>query len=564
MKQPPFLPTTPSECRALGWENPDIILVTGDAYLDSYHMGVAVIGRVLVDAGFTVAVIPQPDVNTPDDITRLGEPNLFWGVTAGCMDSMVANSTASGKRRRSDDLTPGGVNNRRPDMAGIIYTNLIRGYFKKTRPIVLGGMEASLRRISHYDFKTDKIRRSILFDAKADLLVYGMGERAIVQIAHALKENHPVESIRGICWISSEKIDGFLELPPHSQVAADPEAFSRMFKTFYQNQDPITASGLMQQQDTRYLIQNRPQPHLTTAELDRIHELGYSRALHPEDRKRGTVRGLETIRFSLTTHRGCYGGCHFCGIAAHQGATIIDRSEASICKEAREMTRHPDFKGIISDVGGPTANMYGIECRRKKKLGSCQDRRCMGDEICENLRPDHSRQMGLLSKLREIPGVKRLFIGSGIRYDLILADTKKGEKYLRTLLQHHVSGQLKVAPEHSENSILKLMGKPPIERFIEFKKRFDAVNRQLKKEQFLTCYFIAAYPGCTVKDMERLSRFCHQTLKFKPRQIQIFTPTPATPGTLMYYMGRDYETDRPIFVEKRPEKKERQKAKILK
>ena len=558
-----FIPTTKEELHALGWKSLDVILVTGDTYVDSSYIGVAVIGKVLLDAGYRVGIIAQPNIASDRDIRRLGEPDLFWGITSGCMDSMVSNHTATHKKRRQDDLTGGGKNNRRPDLAVIAYSNLVRRYFKKTRPIVLGGMEASLRRISHYDYVSDSIRRSILFDAKADILVYGMGERTILELAERIRDERPVTDVRGICYIATEKKEGFVELPSHVDAGADPAVFSRMFKIFYGNNDPVTAKGLCQRQDSRYLIHNPPQLPLTPAELDHVHELDYEREVHPYYASWGPVRALETIRFSLTTHRGCYGECHFCAISVHQGRTVIDRTEASLLREATTLTAHPEFKATIQDVGGPTANMYGIECRRKRKKGACRRKHCLTPVVCEKLTVSHSRQVALLKKLRDLPGVKKVFIGSGIRHDLVLHDADHGLEYLEEIIRHHISGQLKLAPEHSENEILNLMGKPAIEGFIEFKDRFEKINKRLKKKQFLTCYFIAAYPGCTLEHMDRLNRFSRKVLKFRPRQVQIFTPSPSTPATLMYYTGKSYDAGKPLFVEKNNRRKEKQKNKVL-
>ncbi|MBT3312325.1 MAG: YgiQ family radical SAM protein [Desulfobacterales bacterium] len=559
-----FIPTTKKELNAIGWESLDVILVTGDTYVDSPYIGVAVIGKVLIDAGYKVGIIAQPDISSENDIGRLGEPNLFWGITSGCMDSMVSNYTATNKYRNKDDLTGGGQNNRRPDMAVIAYTNLVRRYFKKTKPIVIGGIEASLRRISHYHYKSNSIRRSILFDAKADIIVYGMGEKPILELAENFSNNRPVNDVRGICYISAEKKEGYRELPSHTEVAADRSRFTEMFKIFYENNDPVTGKGLCQKQDTRYLIQNPPQIPLTSDELDHIHELDYERDVHPYYASWGPVRALETIRFSIITHRGCYGDCNFCAISVHQGRRITDRSESSIMKEASVLTKHTEFKGYIQDVGGPSANMYGIECKRKETKGACRDKGCLTPIACDKLEISHLPQINLLKKIRRIPKVKKVFIGSGIRYDLVLKDKTYGMKYLEEVIRHHISGQLKVAPEHSEDHILTLMGKPPIENFLEFFHSFEKINRRVGKKQFLTCYFIAAYPGCTLKDMERLNRFSRRVLKFKPRQIQVFTPSPSTPATLMYYTEKAYDNGKPLFVAKDKRDKEKQKALILK
>ncbi len=558
-----FLPTTKKEMRALGWERLDVILVTGDTYIDSPYIGVAVIGKTLVNSGYRVGIIAQPDKDSDADIARLGEPALFWGVTAGCMDSMIANYTPTKKPRKADDLTAGGQNTRRPDRAVIVYTNLIRRYFKQTVPIVLGGIEASLRRISHYDFWSNRIRRSVLFDAKADLLVYGMGEKTVLDLAARLAAGEPVTDIRGICYISGKKPAGFIELPGHEAVKIDKSAFRSMFQTFYENNDPVSAKGLVQQQDTRCLVHNPPQMLPSTDELDRIYEAGYEREVAPYYRPFGAVKAMDTIRFSITTHRGCYGECHFCAIAVHQGSTIVGRSETSILREARELTGHPEFKGFIQDVGGPTANMYGFECKRKLEKGACRHKRCLTPEPCKHLPVNHARQVRLLEKIRKIPGVKKVFVGSGIRHDLILADRNQGNKYLETLIKHHISGQLKIAPEHSEDHVLSLMGKPDIEKTRQFIQWFHKKNRQIGKRQFLTCYFIAAHPGCTLKDMHRLKAFAREELKFTPEQVQIFTPSPSTIATLMYHTEADWPSGRPIFVEKTAAGKEKQKQVIL-
>jgi uncharacterized radical SAM protein YgiQ len=559
-----FLPTTKNELNALAWKSPDVILVTGDTYVDSSFIGVAVIGKVLIDAGFTVGIIAQPDIFNGKDICRMGEPNLFWGITSGCMDSMISNYTPTNKRRKRDDLTGGGLNIRRPDMAVIAYANLVRRYFKKTKPIVIGGIEASLRRISHYHYWSDSIRRSILFDAKADILVYGMGEKSTLQLAENIRRDRPVTDVRGICYIAPEKKEGYIELPSHAEVAVDSAKFTEMFKIFYKNDDPISGKGLCQKQDSRYLVQNPPQFPLTSGELDHIHELGYERNVHPYYEAWGPVRALETIRFAITTHRGCYGDCKFCAISLHQGQRVVDRSEASILKEASVLTKHPEFKGYIHDVGGPTANMYGIECERRKTKGTCRNKRCLTPVACNKLQISHLPQIDLLKKIRQMPKVKKVFIASGIRHDLVLKDETYGLQYLEEIIRHHISGQLKVAPEHSEDHILGLMGKPPIESFMEFFRCFQKINRRLGKKQFLTCYFIAAYPGCTLKDMARLNHFTRRVLKFKPRQIQIFTPSPSTPATLMYCTGRSYDSGKPLFVEKDKRTKEKQKNLILK
>ncbi len=554
-----FLPTTKAELDALGWTALDIILVSGDSYIDSPFIGVAVIGRVLQDAGFRVGIIAQPNVQNGRDITRLGEPRLFWGVTGGSVDSMVANYTATGRKRRSDDFTPGGVNNRRPDRATIVYSNLIRQHFKQTCPIVLGGVEASLRRVTHYDFHSDRIRRSILFDAKADYLLYGMADQSVVHLAQRIRDGKSVENLRGLCYISAEVKKDSVELPSFDEVATDKQAFTDMFHTFYQNNDHLTGDTLAQRQDTRYLIQNPPAPPLTQKELDRVHELDFMLEQHPYYRKRGRVKALETIRFSLVTHRGCYGECNFCGITVHQGWTVTWRSTASILREARRLVRHPDFKGIISDVGGPTANMYGFECKKKLTKGMCPDKRCLHPEVCRTLKIDHSPQMRLLEQLRKLDGVRKVFVASGIRHDMVLADKKHGPAYLQQVVQHHVSGQMKLAPEHSEDAVLNLMGKPDRKSLMEFRRMFLEATRKAGKKQFLTYYLIAAHPGCSDADMKKLKTFVGSVLKLNPRQVQVFTPLPSTWSAVMYHTGKDPFTGRTLKVIKDIAGKVRQK-----
>lgn len=556
-----FLPATPEELRELGWDRLDVILVTGDSYLDSPFVGVSVIGHVLLKAGYRVGIIAQPDPDTAD-ITRLGEPALFWGVTGGCIDSLVANRTASGKKRREDDFTAGGTNDRRPDRAVIVYTNLIRRWFKATGPIVLGGIEASLRRIAHYDAWSDRIRRSILIDAKADLLVYGMGEKTTLELAARLKEGRAVSDVRGLCYLSAEKCPGAVELPSCEEAASDPAAFTRMFLDFHLNQDHRTARALCQRQDTRWLIHNPPMPPLTEAEMDDVHGMDFERDVHPRDRQRGKVRALETIRFSIATHRGCYGECRFCAIAVHEGRTVSSRSEASILREARRIASLPDFKGYILDVGGPTANMYGFECGKKLRKGACPEKRCLYPSVCPSLRPDHGRQLSLLRKLRRIPGVKAAIVASGIRHDLVLADRKAGIPYLGEVVRHHVSGQMKIAPEHSEAKVLACMGKPGRKGLFAFRDLFRRLTAEAGKEQFLTYYLIAAHPGCTAGDMEALRGFASRELAIRPEQVQLFTPTPSTISTLMYQTGRDPFSGRTLFVERTAAGRERQK-KIL-
>ncbi|MCD8552350.1 YgiQ family radical SAM protein [Seleniivibrio sp.] len=551
-----FLPVTQEEISKLGWDRPDVILVSGDTYLDSPYNGTAIIGRLLTEAGYRTAIIAQPDMDT-DDIARLGEPKLFWGVSAGCVDSMVANYTASKKKRNTDDFTPGGENNRRPDRAVLAYTNLIRRHFKNTVPIVIGGIEASLRRVTHYDFWSDSLRKSVLFDSKADYLVYGMGEKSIMALADAFKNGTDVTGIRGLCYISKEVPKGYLYLPAHEECVGDKEKFMQMFNTFYKNNDPITAKGLVQRVDSRYLVQNPPSETPLRTEMNSYYELPYTYKVHPFYAKQGAVRALDTIRNSVTTHRGCYGECNFCAIAVHQGTTIAERTEASVIKEVKRFRDAENFNGIINDVGGPTANMFGMECRKKKDHGRCTDKRCLFPQKCPQMPADHRKLNSLLSAVRTMSGVRRVFVASGIRYDIIMEDKQFGGQYLDNLVNFHISGQMKIAPEHTQDSVLGHMGKPSAEVLKNFVAEFQKRNKG--KKQYLTYYMIAAHPGCTIKDMEDLKRFTSKELRINPEQVQIFTPLPSTYSALMYYTGKDPFTGKDIFVEKSPQKRQAQK-----
>ncbi len=566
-----FLPTTPTEVKKLGWNQLDIILVSGDSYIDSPLIGAAVIGKILLKGGYRVGIVAQPDTSSLNDIGRLGEPALFWGVTAGSIDSMVANYTALKKKRKRDDYTPGGENARRPDRATIVYTNLIRRFSKtlgkehKIRPIVLGGIEASLRRVAHYDYWSDKIRGSLLFDSKADYILYGMAEKSILEFAAAIKNQEDPKNLRGLCYISKEKPGNpddreFIELPSFDVVSSNKPASVEMFKAFYSNNDPISAKGLYQKHGNRFLVQNPPTPSPTQLELDAIYSLNYERAQHPYYEKQGSVKALETIRFSISTHRGCYGECNFCAIAMHEGRTVLWRSQESIIKEAQALTHHPDFKGYVQDLCGPTANMYGFECQKKTEKGPCPNKRCLFPKPCHGLEINHQHHLDLLKNVRQVKGIKKAFVASGIRYDLLFADREHLEKYMQELVEHHVSGQMKVAPEHTEPEVLNLMGKPGTKSLLEFRERFNQISKSLGKKQFLTYYFIAAHPGCTREHMFKLKSFVKQNLQMNPEQVQIFTPTPSTWSSVMYYTGMDPFTGQKIFVEKDMKKKEGQKS----
>lgn len=557
-----FIPVTKEELKKLGWKKLDVIFVTGDAYIDSPNIGIALLGKLLIRNGYKVGIIAQPDLKSEKDISIFGEPELFWGVSGGCVDSMVANYTASKKFRKQDDYTPGEVNNKRPDRAVIKYSNLIRQCFKNTKPIVLGGIEASLRRITHYDFWSNKLRKPIVFDAKADYLLYGMGEKSILNLVKKLEKKENPNTIRGLSYISKFPVDDYIQLPSFKEVNENKIAFINMYHEFYKNNDPINAKGLVQQVDNRYLIQNPPEEYLSTEEMSKIYELDFERASHPSYREK--IRALDTIQFTVPTHRGCYGECNFCAIAVHEGTRVRWRNEKSITKEVRSMTRHKNWKGYVSDLNGPTANMYGYECEIKLTKGKCKNRRCMFPKLCNNLKPDHKRQNILLDKIRKINGVKKVFVASGIRPELIQKDKNHGDEYFRKLVKDHVSGQLKLAPESSSEKILSLMGKPGFEKYIWFKNKFERYTKEIGKKQFLTYYFIAAHPGCDEKDMKEISHRVFQKLKIKPEQVQIFTPTPSTYSSVMYYTELDPFTMQPVFVEKDPGKKEKQKRYLQK
>ena len=552
-----FVPTTPEEVRARGWDALDVILVSGDTYTDNAYNGTALIGHWLMDRGLRVGIIAQPDVSSGEDISRLGQPELFWSVSAGCVDSMVANYTPTRKFRKEDDFTPGGVNDRRPDRATIAYTNLIKKH-AKGRPIFLAGIEASLRRVAHYDFWSDSVRRSVLFDAKADGVIYGMAELATLEVARRMREGLDWRDVRGVCHASSGTPDGYLEMPSFEDCRDDRDAFMRAFRMFRENSDPVTARNLVQRHGDRYLVHNRPQRPLTTPELDSLYGSDFEDAVHPFYAKDGRVRAMDTVRNSITTHRGCYGDCSFCSIAIHQGTTVVSRSEESIVSEAERIASRPGFNGVIQDLGGPTANMYGIECRIKETKGRCTDRRCLGSKPCPRLPIDHSRQMDLLRRISSIDGVRHVFVNSGIRYDMIVADRAHGQDYLDLIVADHVSGQMKVAPEHVSDDVLRLMGKPGRRTLEEFRGMFAQSVARCGRDEYLTYYFMAAHPGCTEDDMRELSSYCRNVLHIRPEQVQVFTPTPSSYSTAMYRTSKDIR-GRDVRVERSIQKRQRQK-----
>ncbi|MFA5332020.1 MAG: YgiQ family radical SAM protein [Methanoregula sp.] len=554
--QPAFLPLSRKEAAGLGIDQFDIILITGDAYVDHPSFGTALIGRVLWDAGFSVGIISQPDWKNNRDIMALGKPRLFFGISSGNVDSMVNNLTPNLKRRSSDVYSPGGEL-RRPDRATVVYANLVHAAYPDV-PVVLGGIEASLRRFAHYDYWQDRVRQAILADAPATLLVYGMGESQMAEIARRLDAGEPARALRDIRGTAytmevaewrTARPEGIVELPSFTEVASDKTAYARAFALHYREQDPVRGRAVAQPHPKTVVVQNPPALPLTTHELDRIYELPFSRRSHPTYTK--PVPALEPVRFSVVSHRGCFGSCSFCALTHHQGRIIQSRSIESIVREVTRMTRMPEFKGIVQDIGGPTANMYGMECGRWEKAGACPDKSC--SPACTTLKTSHRRLTELLKRVSEVPGVKKVFVGSGIRYDLVLADDP-GSAYLSDLCNHHVSGHLKVAPEHISAEVTATMNKPGREVFDRFRDRFEALQQGKQKRQYIVPYLMSGHPGCTVRDMAELAEYIRDN-RLYTEQVQDFTPTPMSVSTCMYYTGLNPFTLEPVYVPKGREKK---------
>jgi len=552
--QPVILPLTVHERNKLGIRQFDIILVTGDAFIDHPSFGTSLIGRVLWDAGFTVGIIAQPDWTTTDDFTVLGKPRLFFGISSGNVDSMVNNLTPNLKRRSEDVYSPGGIP-KRPDRATLVYTNRVHELFPDT-PIVLGGIEASLRRFAHYDYWQDRVRQAILADAPADLLVFGMGERQVVEIARRLASGETVASLRDVRGTAftlelaqwrTKRPEGIIEIPGFSEVSQDKISYARAFAMHYHEQDPVHGRPVVQPHPKTVVIQNPPALPLSTEELDHIYDLPFSRRAHPSYTQK--IPALEPVQFSVTSHRGCFGSCSFCALTHHQGRIIQSRSMASIVREVTRMTNMPEFKGIVQDVGGPTANMYCLSCDLWEKFGACREKRC--SPSCKNLNTSHRYQCELLKKLREIPGVKKVFIGSGIRYDLALADDSG---YLEMICANHISGHLKVAPEHVTKRVTDTMNKPEREVFDRFCERFEAHQQGKQKRQYLLPYFMSGHPGCSISDMVNLAVYIRDHQLYT-EQVQDFTPTPMSVSTCMYYTGLNPFTLEPVHVPKGHEKK---------
>lgn len=562
-----FLPVTRADMEARGWDQCDFVYICGDAYVDHPSFGMAIITRVLEAHGYRVGIICQPDWRDPASIQVLGEPRLGFLASAGNMDSMVNHYSVTKHRRHTDAYTPGGVAGARPNHAVAVYGNLIRRVYKNT-PLIIGGIEASLRRLAHYDYWSDKLKRSILLDSGADLLIYGMGEHAVVQIADALDAGLPVDQITyvdGTVYRTSgegalDQVFDYELLPSWDKLEADRLAYARSFNVQYRNMDPITAKRLVEPYPNGvYVVQNPPSAILTEAEMDEVYELPYARDWHPDYDATGGVPAFSEVKFSISSNRGCFGECSFCALTFHQGRVLQTRSHDSIVREARELTRDPEFKGYINDVGGPTANFFRTACDKQLKHGVCQNRRCLWPTVCRNMVVDESGYTALLRDLRHLPGVKKVFVRSGIRFDYTMADAS--DEFLRELLQHHVSGQLRLAPEHVSDAVLSVMGKPSRSVYDAFCRRFDALNREYGLEQYVVPYLISSHPGSTMKEAVELA-CAVRDMGYMPEQVQDFYPTPSTMSTCMYYTGVDPRTMKPIYVAHDPHEKAMQRALI--
>jgi len=568
-----FLPTTKKECALRGWEQLDVILFSGDAYIDHPSFGVAVIGRCLEAAGYKVAVVPQPDWHGDyRDFKKLGRPRLFFGVSPGCMDSMVNKYTANKRLRSEDAYSPDGRHDCRPDYPTVAYTQILKQLFPDV-PVVLGGIEASMRRLTHYDYWQDKVRKCILCDSGADMILYGMGEKSIIRLCQEIENGRAISDIHDIPQTVflvdkhdvpngiSEKND--IVLHSHEECLKNKKAQAENFRHIEEEANKIHAQRLLQLVGSQYVVVNPPYPVLTTEELDATFDLPYTRLPHPKYKNK-RIPAYEMIKFSVNMHQGCFGGCSFCTISAHQGKFVACRSKESILKEVKRVTEMPDFKGYLSDLGGPSANMYGMAGRNLKACERCKRPSCINPEICPNLNTDHSKLLDVYRAVDALPGIKKSFIGSGVRYDLLLHRSKDesvnraAKEYTKELIRHHVSGRLKVAPEHTSDDVLKLMRKPSFEQFEAFKKVFDKINRDENLRQQIIPYFISSHPGCKEEDMAQLA-VKTKKLDFHLEQIQDFTPTPMTVSTETWYTGYDPYTLEPVFSAKTPQDKNAQR-----
>ncbi|QJW47438.1 YgiQ family radical SAM protein [bacterium BFN5] len=556
-----FLPICKEDMQERGWQQLDFLFVSGDAYVDHPSFGPAIICRTLEKLGFKVGIIAQPDWRSTNDFKKLGKPRLAVLVSSGNLDSMLNKFTAAKKYRSNDDYSPGGKAGRRPDRATIVYCNRIRELWKNT-PLIIGGIEASLRRFAHYDYWSDNVRRSILIDSRADLLVYGMGEKQIKEIALQLEQGIAVSDIcnvQGSCYRTTtlDRVWDYTEIPDYETITSSKNKFAEAFKIQYQEQDPIRGKTLVQRHGEDYIIQNRPALPLTTNEMDEIYDLPYQRTFHPIYEHDGGVPAIQEVKFSLVSHRGCFGGCSFCAIVSHQGRIIQTRSQESIVNEAKILIQQPDFKGYIHDVGGPTANFRLPACKYQEDRGACKGKHCLAPDPCKNLETSHTDYLSLLRTLRALPGVKKVFIRSGLRYDYLMA--AKDEEFLHELCEHHISGQLKIAPEHISPKVVRLMGKSSKEVYLKFSKAYQRINQALGKEQYLVPYFMSSHPGAGLKEAIELAEFIRD-LNYRPEQVQDFIPTPGSLSTCMYYTGINPLTNEKVYVAKDPHEKKLQRA----
>ena len=559
-----FLPICRKDMEELGWDRPDFVYVSGDAYVDHPSFGHAIITRLLQAHGYKVCIIAQPDWKDKQSVTEFGEPRYAFLVSAGNMDSMVNHYSVSKKRRRTDAFTPGGVIGKRPDYATVVYSNLIRQVYKKT-PIILGGIEASLRRLAHYDYWSDRLKRSVLLDSGADLISYGMGERSIVEIAEALESGIDIKDITFIPGTvyrtkSLESVYDAISLPEYEEMKREKLAYARSFYTQYKNTDPFTGKRLIEPYNEHlYVVQNPPSMPLDESEMDQVYGYPYRRTYHPSYEKLGGVPAIAEVKFSLISNRGCFGGCNFCALTFHQGRILQTRSHESLLDEARKLTEDKDFKGYIHDVGGPTADFRQPSCEKQLTCGVCKEKQCLFPKPCKNLKADHKDYVRLLRELRALPKVKKVFIRSGIRFDYVMAD--KDDTFLRELCKYHVSGQLKVAPEHVSDAVLKKMGKPENGVYQSFVKKYMKINQEISKDQYLVPYLMSSHPGSTMKDAIKLAEYLRD-LGYMPEQVQDFYPTPSTISTCMYYTGVDPRDMSPVYVPKNPHEKAMQRALI--
>ena len=559
-----FLPICRKDMEELGWDRPDFVYVSGDAYVDHPSFGHAIITRLLQAHGYKVCIIAQPDWKDKQSVTEFGEPRYAFLVSAGNMDSMVNHYSVSKKRRRTDAFTPGGVIGKRPDYATVVYSNLIRQVYKKT-PIILGGIEASLRRLAHYDYWSDRLKRSVLLDSGADLISYGMGERSIVEIAEALESGIDIKDITFIPGTvyrtkSLESVYDAISLPEYEEMKREKLAYARSFYTQYKNTDPFTGKRMIEPYNEHlYVVQNPPSMPLDESEMDQVYGYPYRRTYHPSYEKLGGVPAIAEVKFSLISNRGCFGGCNFCALTFHQGRILQTRSHESLLDEARKLTEDKDFKGYIHDVGGPTADFRQPSCEKQLTCGVCKEKQCLFPKPCKNLKADHKDYVRLLRELRALPKVKKVFIRSGIRFDYVMAD--KDDTFLRELCKYHVSGQLKVAPEHVSDAVLKKMGKPENSVYQSFVKKYKKINQEISKDQYLVPYLMSSHPGSTMKDAIKLAEYLRD-LGYMPEQVQDFYPTPSTISTCMYYTGVDPRDMSPVYVPKNPHEKAMQRALI--